>query len=207
MRCSRAIIERMPPPPGDPDAPLKALVYNSHFDTYKGVVVYVRVMEGTLRKGQRIQPDARRHRARRHRGRPVPARRRRRATTLAAGQVGYFMAQIKNLADVHIGDTVTDALNPTADGAAGLQGAEADGLQRPVPVEQQRLRGPARGAGQAPAQRLQLHLPARKSARGSASASAAASSACSTARSSSSAWSATATSTWCRPRRTSPTRS
>src|ERR1700740_1373794 len=51
----QAIIEPIPPPPGAPDAPLKALVYNSHFDTYKGVVVYVRVKEGALRKGQRIR--------------------------------------------------------------------------------------------------------------------------------------------------------
>src|SRR5207237_4983364 len=46
-----AIIERIPAPPGDVNAPLKALVYNSHFDTYKGVVVYVRVMDGVMRKG------------------------------------------------------------------------------------------------------------------------------------------------------------
>src|SRR5947209_10784245 len=51
----RAIIERIPPPPGRPDAPLRALVYNSHFDTFKGVVVYVRVMDGVLNKGQRIR--------------------------------------------------------------------------------------------------------------------------------------------------------
>ena len=51
---------------------------------------------------------------------------------LSAGQVGYFMAQIKNLSDVHIGDTVTDALNPTAAAAARLQGAQADGVQRAV---------------------------------------------------------------------------
>src|SRR5262245_13492947 len=50
-----AIIERIPPPSGSPDGPLQALVYNSHFDTYKGVVVYVRVKEGVLRKGQRIR--------------------------------------------------------------------------------------------------------------------------------------------------------
>src|SRR5205807_1927342 len=48
-----AIITRIPPPPGNPEAPLRALVYNSHFDTYKGVVVYVRVKDGTLRTGQR----------------------------------------------------------------------------------------------------------------------------------------------------------
>jgi GTP-binding protein LepA len=108
----QAIIERIPAPTGNPDDPLKALVYNSHFDTYKGVVVYVRIKEGVLRQEQRI---------RLMRGgteyevselgqfRPAPTS----CEALSAGQVGYFMAQIKNLADVHIGDTVTDALRPT----------------------------------------------------------------------------------------------
>src|SRR5215207_512428 len=50
-----AIIERVPPPPGDPAAPLKALIYNCHFDTYKGVVVYIRVMEGSVKVGQKIK--------------------------------------------------------------------------------------------------------------------------------------------------------
>src|SRR5579871_180743 len=106
-----AMVTRIPPPPGDPAAPLRALVYNSHFDTYKGVVVYIRVKEGTLRTGQRI---------RLMRGgtehlvtdlgqfRPAPTP----CTELSTGQVGYLMAQIKNLTDVHIGDTVTDALGP-----------------------------------------------------------------------------------------------
>jgi GTP-binding protein LepA len=109
----RAIIERVPAPAGKPDEPLQALVYNSHFDTYKGVVVYVRVKEGVLRRGQRI---------RLMRGgtehevtdvgqfRPAPTA----CEALAAGQVGFFMAQIKDLSDVHIGDTVTDASKPTA---------------------------------------------------------------------------------------------
>src|SRR5207302_10041102 len=51
----QAIIARVPPPAGDPDGPLRALVYNSHFDTYKGVVVYVRVKDGLLQKGQRVR--------------------------------------------------------------------------------------------------------------------------------------------------------
>jgi GTP-binding protein LepA len=107
----QAIITRIPPPPGNPDDPLRALVYNSHFDTYKGVVVYVRVKEGSLARGQRI---------RMMRGgteheilelgqfRPAPTP----CPTLSTGQVGYLMAQIKTLSDVHIGDTVTDALRP-----------------------------------------------------------------------------------------------
>jgi GTP-binding protein LepA len=107
----QALIQRIPPPSGSPDSPLRALVYNSHFDTYKGVVVYVRIKDGVLRKGQRI---------RLMRGgtehevsdlgqfRPAPTA----CERLSTGQVGYLMAQIKDIQDVHIGDTVTDALSP-----------------------------------------------------------------------------------------------
>jgi GTP-binding protein LepA len=107
----QAIIARVPPPPGDPDAPLKALVYNSHFDTYKGVVVYVRVKEGSVRKGQRIRlmrGNTEHEVIELGQFRPAPTA----CTELTTGQVGYFMAQIKTLGDVHIGDTVTDAQQP-----------------------------------------------------------------------------------------------
>jgi GTP-binding protein LepA len=115
-----AIIERIPAPVGNPDDPLKALVYNSHFDTYKGVVVYVRIKEGVLRKGQRIRfmragnefevTDIGQFR-------PAPTA----VEEISVGQVGYFMAQIKTLADVNIGDTVTDALHPTLTPLAGYK--------------------------------------------------------------------------------------
>jgi GTP-binding protein LepA len=115
-----AIIDRVPPPPGDPQATLKALVYNSHFDTYKGVVVYVRVKEGTLRKGMRIKlmrGNTEHEVIEIGQFRPAPTG----CEELGAGQVGYFMAQIKNLADVHIGDTVTDALSPTEQALTGYK--------------------------------------------------------------------------------------
>jgi len=50
-----AVVERIPAPAGDPAAPLKALIYNSHFDTYKGVVVYIRLMDGTIKPGSRVK--------------------------------------------------------------------------------------------------------------------------------------------------------
>jgi GTP-binding protein LepA len=115
-----AIIDRVPPPPGDPKAPLKALVYNSHFDTYKGVVVYVRVMDGVLKKGMRIRlmRGATEHEVTEiGQFRPAPTA----VDELGAGQVGFFMAQIKTLSDVHIGDTVTDAFNPTAAALPGYK--------------------------------------------------------------------------------------
>src|SRR3954453_2649401 len=95
-----AIIERIPAPPGDPNAPLKALVYNCHFDTYKGVVVYIRVMEGSVKVGQKIKMM---------RGnqdftvleigqfRPGMVQ----CQELTTGQVGYFTAGLKNIQDVH----------------------------------------------------------------------------------------------------------
>ena len=116
----QAVIDRIPSPPGDTEAPLRALVYNSHFDTYKGVVVYVRVKEGRIAKGQKI---------RLMRGstehdiieigqfRPAMTQ----CDELVAGQVGYLMAQIKTLSDVHIGDTVTEALRPAVDALAGYK--------------------------------------------------------------------------------------
>jgi GTP-binding protein LepA len=116
----QAIVERIPAPPGDPQAPLKALVYNSHFDTYKGVVIYVRVKEGVLRKGQRIKlmRGGTEHEVTElGQFRPTPTA----CDALSTGQVGYFMAQIKNLADVHIGDTVTDALQPTDTALTGYK--------------------------------------------------------------------------------------
>src|SRR5947209_733341 len=87
-----AIVERIPPPPGDPEAPLKALVYNSHFDTYKGVVVYVRVKEGRLFKGQRIRlmrGSTEHEIIELGQFRPTPTT----CDELTTGQVGYLMAQ------------------------------------------------------------------------------------------------------------------
>lgn len=115
-----AIIDRVPPPAGNREAPLRALVYNSHFDTYRGVVVYVCVKDGVLRKGQRIRllRDGTEHdilELGRFRPGMIPC------DELSAGQVGYLMAQIKTLGDVHIGDTVTDALRPAADPLPGYK--------------------------------------------------------------------------------------
>jgi GTP-binding protein LepA len=115
-----AVIERVPPPPGDDGNPLKALVYNSHFDTYKGVVVYVRVKDGVLRKGQRIKlmlsgQEYEVTEIGRFRPAMTPC------DELTCGQVGYFMAQIKDIGDVHIGDTVTDALRPAGQSLPGYK--------------------------------------------------------------------------------------
>src|SRR5205085_8345486 len=114
----RAVVDRVPPPPGDLDAPLRALVYNSHFDTYKGVVVYVRIKDGTLRKGQKItlMRSGRTYEVT-ELGRFRPAMTP--CDELTCGQVGYLTAQIKDIADVHIGDTVTDALHPAAQALSG----------------------------------------------------------------------------------------
>ncbi len=114
----RAIVERVPVPKGNPTELLRALVYNSHFDTYRGVVVYVRVKEGEIRKGQRIRlmRDGREYEvAELGQFRPAPTV----CDLLSTGQVGYFTAQIKDLHDVHIGDTVTDALRPAREALPG----------------------------------------------------------------------------------------
>ena len=108
----RHVIKHVPAPAGDPDAPLKGLLFDSVFDEFRGVIVYCRLIDGTIRKGQRIKmmrtggvyevqeigqlrPD------------------RRAVDELSAGQVGYIIANIKNLKDIKVGDTITDLANPT----------------------------------------------------------------------------------------------
>ncbi|MDY3552660.1 translation elongation factor 4 [Gemmata sp. JC717] len=115
-----AVIDRVPPPAGSPTAPLKALIYNSHFDTYKGVVVYIRMMDGVLKPGQRIRlMRTGREYVITEMGqfRPEPTK----VDELSAGQVGFFTANIKNIEYVNIGDTVTDAVTPTAEPMAGYK--------------------------------------------------------------------------------------
>ncbi len=108
-----AIVQRMPPPEGEPDGPLKALITDSWYDSYLGVVVLVRVVDGSLRVGQPIQLM---HTGTRFEvidvGVFTPARKS--VKVLGAGEVGYFTAAIKQVGDTRVGDTVTDADDPCA---------------------------------------------------------------------------------------------
>ena len=114
------IVDRVPAPAGDPEAPLKALVYNSHFDTYKGVVVYCRMVDGAIRPGQKIKlMRTNREFTVVEIGQFRPGMEK--CDGLSAGQVGYFTANLKNIEEVKIGDTVTDALHPTAEPMAGYK--------------------------------------------------------------------------------------
>ena len=155
-----AVIERVPPPTGDPKAVLQAMVFDSVYDEYRGAVTYVRVMNGTVRKGQRIkflQADTTHEVI--ELGQFTPRRVGR--EELTAGQVGYIICNIKSLGNIHIGDTVTVADGEPAAGAARLPGAEADGLLRPVSVRRPGLRAAPRRARQALDQRPQLRVRAR----------------------------------------------
>ena len=103
-----AIIERVPAPTGDPQAPLQAMVFDSHYDDFRGAITYVRLMQGTVKVGQKIRlARARAEYETLEIGQFIPKRRP--IDMLQAGQVGYLIGNIKSLKDVHIGDTVTDA--------------------------------------------------------------------------------------------------
>jgi GTP-binding protein LepA len=114
------VIDKVPAPSGQNTEPLKALIYNSHFDTYKGVVVYVRMIDGELKIGQRLKMmRTAREYVITEVGQFRPQMQK--CDAIGAGQVGYFTANIKTIADVNIGDTVTDAFKPTADALPGYK--------------------------------------------------------------------------------------
>jgi GTP-binding protein LepA len=105
------IVERVPPPGGDPEAPLRALVFDSWFDPYVGAVVLARVIDGSLRKGDRVRMMARgleRDVQMLQVADPFP----REVASLETGEVGMVVAGIKTLADVRVGDTITQARRP-----------------------------------------------------------------------------------------------
>src|SRR5499426_1706373 len=115
-----AIVREIPPPQGSAQSPLKALIFDSWFDAYRGVIVMVRVIDGELRKGTKIRLMAK--------GRdyeveelgvltPKP----RQIERLGVGEVGFIVANIKTVADVEIGDTITEAARPTAEPFPGFQ--------------------------------------------------------------------------------------
>lgn len=101
-----ALVRRIPPPSGSPTAPLKALIFDSHYDPYRGVIVHIRIFEGTLRRGDRIQMwfnDSQYDVEEIGRFKIALEK----CDSLSAGDVGYFIAGIKTIQDVRVGDTVT----------------------------------------------------------------------------------------------------
>ncbi|MEE9546844.1 MAG: translation elongation factor 4 [Hyphomicrobium sp.] len=118
-----AIVERLPPPQGDASKPLKALLIDSWYDAYLGVVVLVRVLDGSLRKGQKIKlmsTDANYQVDRVGVFRPKQEL----MDALGPGEVGFFTASIKEVADTRVGDTVTDERKPTSQALPGFKPAQ-----------------------------------------------------------------------------------
>jgi GTP-binding protein LepA len=118
-----AIVARVPPPEGDREAPLRALVFDSHYDPYKGVIAYCRLMDGRVRAGQRLLLMAA--------GRPAEAvevgvfqPQMAPVDELAAGQVGYLATGLKDIGEVRVGDTVTLATSPAAEALPGYRPAK-----------------------------------------------------------------------------------
>jgi len=123
-RVLEAVVERVPPPRGDPAASTRALIFDSIFDTYRGAVPYFRVVDGSVRAGQRIRlfgPDKRFEVDEvgifRLKKEPVEV--------LQAGEVGYLYASIKTIRDAQVGDTITDDYSPAGRPLPGYQSAKS----------------------------------------------------------------------------------
>ncbi|OUQ25098.1 elongation factor 4 [Lachnoclostridium sp. An131] len=116
-----AIVQKIPAPGGDPEAPLQALIFDSLYDSYKGVIVFCRIMEGTVRKGTPIRMMATGAEADVVEvgyfgaGQFIPAE------ELSAGMVGYITASIKNVRDTRVGDTITDRERPCEEALPGYK--------------------------------------------------------------------------------------
>ena len=115
-----AIVRDVPSPKGDPEAPLKALIFDSWYDSYRGVIVLFRVIDGTIRPGMKIRffntgRDYQVETLGVNRPRPTPI------DLLGVGEVGFLTASIKEVADVQIGDTITESARPTSEPFPGFE--------------------------------------------------------------------------------------
>ncbi len=114
------IVERIPPPLGQVDSSLRALIFDASYDEYRGVIIYVRLMDGTLKKGQQIlMMGTNRHYEVEEVGIFTPKMQK--LKQLNAGEVGYITATIKTMCDVKIGDTVTDRARPATEKLPGYK--------------------------------------------------------------------------------------
>ncbi|MFN3429107.1 MAG: translation elongation factor 4 [Candidatus Sericytochromatia bacterium] len=117
-----AVCKHMPGPKGDPNKPLQALIFDSFYDSYRGVVIFFRVMEGTIKKGDKVRFMAT--------GKEyevlelgVMRPKQTQVAELSIGEVGYLAASIKSMGDARVGDTITGVANPAPEGLAGYKQA------------------------------------------------------------------------------------
>ena len=115
------IVTDIPAPVGDPDAPLKALIFDSHYDSYLGVVVYIRIIDGTLRAGERIRLMARGTEFDVVEVGTMEPFGLAKCESLSAGEVGYITASIKTVGDTRVGDTITTAVNGASEPLPGFR--------------------------------------------------------------------------------------
>ena len=129
-----AVVTLVPPPKGSPDAPLRALIFDSWFDPYRGVIILARVVDGRMRKGQKIRLWSN-NTVHEVEGvgyqspKPIPC------DELAAGEVGFLFATIKTVSDAQIGDTIVDHANPAAEPLPGFEPLKAMVFAGLYPVE------------------------------------------------------------------------
>ncbi|SNR92105.1 translation elongation factor 4 [Desulfurobacterium atlanticum] len=132
-----AIVKRVPPPEGDEKKPLKALIFDSYYDNYKGVIPFVRVYDGVLKPGMRIKMVSNNKEFEVVEvGTQAPFMKK--LDELGPGEVGYIAANIKNIEDTQVGDTITDAENPTDNPCPGFRPAKPMVFAGLYPVDSDR---------------------------------------------------------------------
>src|SRR3954465_1058076 len=119
-----AVVQKVPPPKGSPDSPLRALIFDSWFDSYRGVIILARIVDGRMRKGQKIRlwqtngiydVEGIGYQS----PKPIPC------DELSAGEVGFIFANIKTVFDAQIGDTIVDQANPAPEPLPGFEPLKA----------------------------------------------------------------------------------